>query len=84
MRSIGALSYDRQNVIGKGGFGVVYLGLYQNGSDPKTRVAVKRILRSYRADDDYFIRREIDILMRAGGHPNIRRYFCTEITDDFL
>lgn len=76
MRSIGDLSYDPKNVVGRGAFGNVFSGLYRK-SFP---VAIKQIMKYHVKYDS----QEIEIMMRAGEHRNILRCLCTEMNDDFL
>lgn len=72
---VGELSYDRQNLIGRGDFGImVFEGLFQN----KLPVAIKRIMIWNPHE------KEFEVMSRAGNHKNILRYFCKEITEDFL
>lgn len=81
MRKIGKMSYDPKNIIGAGGFANVYEGLFE---DVK-RVAVKRFQKSGRDDDDEStIKREAELMLKANEHPNILRYFCHEVNDDFV
>lgn len=79
MRKVGKVSYDPKNIIGTGGFANVYEGLFE---DVK-RVAVKRFEKSCK-DDESAIKREAELLLKANEHPNILRYFCYEMNEDFV
>ena len=88
LKRVGKLNYDPHSIIGRGSFGVVFTGYYNSSSlallgfGKQEPVAVKRVQRSH--IDDYSIRKEVKLMEKAGGHPNILRYYCTEMTDDFL
>ncbi len=73
------LCYDPQKKIGRGAFSAIFEGLFEG----RTVVAVKRFQRSD-IDDEVAFRREADLMMKAKNHPNILRYLCTEITEDFV
>lgn len=72
------LSYDPQNLIGRGAFSNVYRGRYKNES-----VAVKRFQKSD-TGDDRVIKREETILIRLKDSQHVLRYICMETNDDFL
>ncbi len=64
-------------IIGRGALGTtVYFGFFEK----TTPVAVKRVVRH--ADNE--ILHEAKLLLQMDGHPNILRYYCTEINDDFM
>ncbi len=71
------LSYDPENVIGRGSFGIVYKGLYLN-----KQVAVKRIQRSHGVDES--VLQEVEFMMKAEAHPNSLRYICTHKDDNYV
>jgi len=73
------LSYDNTKQLGRGNFGTVYSGLLKESSN-STPVAIKQVQRG-RIDECIF--REVEIMKKAGDHPNILRIFRTETTDDF-
>ncbi len=79
MLSVGKLTYSRENVIGRGAFGTVFQGLFE-GIIP---VAVKRIQKSCTSDDELFVTREIDLMLKV-DHPSILRILCYEQNDDFM
>ncbi len=79
IEEIGKLSFDREQIIGEGGFGKVYEGLFE---DVK-RVAVKRFQKSGKVDGPS-IKLEAELMLKANEHPNILRYFCYEVDDDFV
>lgn len=79
MFSVGKLSYSREKIIGQGAFGTVFKGFLE-GTKP---VAVKRIQTSCTFDDDLFVTREINLMLKA-DHPNILRILCYEKNDDFM
>lgn len=77
MIQVGKLSYDRKKVIGRGHYGTVFSGLFQN----KLPVAVERFMRDF--NDSSSIKEEKEIMSKIGNHPNILRYFCMEKDKDF-
>lgn len=78
-RTLGKLSYDRNDVIGHGSFGIVFKGVFE-GVKP---VAIKRIDRTS-ADSSAEFKKEAEIMLRVRDHPNIIRYFCYEMDEHFL
>jgi len=79
-RKVGKLSYDSDDLIGRGSFGtIVFKGVFE-GVKP---VAIKRIRRTS-ADSSVEFKKEAEITLRVSDHPNIIRYFCYEMDDDFL
>lgn len=92
MKKVGdQLSYDPKNILGRGSFGIVFKGHLESkmgnnrnssrGSD-KRAVAVKRFQNS--EIEAIALQREVVLMQRAGDHPNILRYICTEKDDDFM
>lgn len=76
---VGKLRFDHSDVLGRGNNTVVFSGIFREsffGSDDP--VAVKRVLKS-----DVSLR-EVEIMKKLTGHPNIVRLFHVEIKDDFL
>jgi len=68
---------DKSFIIGHGAPGTtVYFGYFER----RTPVAVKRVVRH----TDNNILHEAKLLLQMDGHPNILRYYCTEINDDFM
>ena len=90
MKKVGGfLSYDMKTILGRGTFGIVFKGSFEIDSysrDTKepssTAVAVKRIQNP--EPEAPSIQREVELMKRAGDHPNILRYICTEKDDKFL
>ncbi len=79
-RLIGSkLHYNNGNkwIIGKGATCSVFLGLFEETKP----VAVKRIPLDSEHDSE--ILDEAKLMLRIDGHPNILRYYCTEINDNF-
>ncbi len=78
MRRVGELSYDQKKVIGRGHYGTVFSGLFQN----KLPVAVKRTMRDFR--DSSSISKEKEIISQIGNRQEfLLRYFCMETNDNF-
>lgn len=83
------LSYDSTVIIGQGNSGFVFKGNYRMNplgaisGLANMSVAVKRIQKSFVADDESAIKREVESMLQAGDHPNILRYICTEMDDNF-
>ncbi len=76
---IGKLIYDHSEVLGQGNGTTVFSGIFREsffGSD--NPVAVNRILKN-----DVSLR-EVEIMQKLTGHPNIVRLFHVEKKDDFL
>ena len=70
MEKIGKLSFSRSDFLGKGRYGSVFYGKLEGTLD----VAVKRV-------EKRFTQVESKSLLKADGHPNIARYFCTKEND---
>lgn len=79
-REVGKVRYDPENCIGNGCIGYVFHGLFE-GTKP---VAVKRFQMVQMIKDSDAINRESELLLKASDHPNILRYFCTEMDMDFM
>jgi serine/threonine protein kinase len=67
------LTFDRQNVLGVGGFGTVYQGVWG-----KTKVAVKRILIKDAASNE-----QEEKALKLLDHPNVIKLFHVEEDQDF-
>lgn len=82
---VGKLSYNRNDIIGRGGYGnVVHRGFYL--SKP---VAIKRMQRlygknKYGQDESAIQLREVELMKQAKYHPNIVRVIDTETDENFL
>ena len=76
MKRIGELSFNREEVLGKGAFGNVYKGKYKDTID----VAIKRILKENATDE----LRAAEIFLHIETHDNIVRYYHMEEDDDFM
>ena len=63
------LSFDRKDVIGRGGFGVVFKGKFKNSID----VAIKRF-EIVKVDINF----EVSYMTTFEGHPNVLRCYCVE------
>ena len=70
----GTLHADRRR--GGGGWG----GGRGGNEGAGRRVAVKRMLRTFASHAD----KEIALLIRSDGHPNVVRYFAKEVSRDFV
>ena len=88
---VGKLSYDQKNILGKGNFGTVYGGSYIIsepiflaifGKAKSIPVAVKRFEKGRVTES--VVKKEVDLMKKAGHHPNILSYIHTEISSDFL
>lgn len=88
IKTMDRLSYDSTVIIGKGTVGNVFKGSYRKNllgavfGFANLSVAVKRIQKSHLADETA-INREVEPMLQAGDHPNILRYICTEMDDNF-
>ena len=67
------IEYSKQNLLGKGTFGAVYLGVY-NGE----KVAVKKILLNRSENEE----REVD-LQKILNHKNVLKILKVEEDEDF-
>jgi len=90
----GELSYDPDDMIGKGGFGFVFSGFYSQSTPggafsifsirpPPTPVAVKRI-QKVDVKNLSKVQHEVETMIKAEDHPNILRYISTQTNNDFL
>ena len=66
-RRIGKIEVDLKTILGKGAFGTVYQGKYEDRD-----VAIKRVTAGINID------REAHLHMRCDDHPNVCRYFGME------
>jgi serine/threonine-protein kinase/endoribonuclease IRE1 len=69
MQKIGSLSFDMNDVIGRGSSSVVFRGLFG-----QRHVAIKRVEKSKQK----LVQQEIDLLQKSDRNSNIIRYFVTE------
>jgi len=72
MTEVRKITYDRTRLLGKGGYGAVFVGTF-NGKE----VAVKRIEHHNRCDD------KEEKALRMFDHPNVIKLFETEDNEDF-
>ncbi len=83
--TVGKLSYDPKNILGRGNFGTVFSGFYMissRGSEWSTPVAVKRVDRD-QVDESVF-QQEENLMKKAASHPNILSYIHSEMNTEFL
>lgn len=82
---VGNLSYNPEKIVGEGSYGTtVNEGTFHsssNGEDMK--VAVKRILKR-RGVDELDVLREVEMMKKVEGHPNILHVIATEKDVNFL
>lgn len=79
VKTIGRLTFNRNDHLGGGSFGKVYKGKFKEfDGQPEIDVAIKRIERSD------FKKMEEVVIKSIQSHPNVLRYYCTEIDDDFM
>ena len=84
------LRYDQKEIIGRGGNGTtVFSGSILEGDDAdddkiKKKVAIKRIQRSYAQNDESTIKREVELMLKVGHHPNILRYIHSEMDINYM
>jgi len=71
---VGELSYNPEDVIGRGGSANVYSGRYS-----LRPVAIKRLERLYDKDKFAIQQREIELMKTVGDHPNVLRCIHTEM-----
>lgn len=84
---VGKLSYDQKNSLGQRNFGTVYGGIYIFsepifGREKSMPVAIKRFERGRVKES--VVQHEVDLMKKAGYHPNILSYIHTEMSSDFL
>ncbi len=77
--TIGKLSYDKFNIVGKGSFGIVYGGFFE-GVKPAAIKRIHQTFITYKSE----LEKEAEIMLTASDHPNILRYFCYEMDSDFM
>jgi len=75
-RHITSPTHCRTQVLGYGSHGTTVL----RGSLHGRPVAVKRMLSRFNRAAD----REVSLLIRSDGHPNVVRYFCRETRQEFV
>ena len=77
----GEIIFNREKVLGKGGYGCVFVGQFSPNDGPlaPVDVAVKRI-EKMRAKNNF----EEIIMERIDSHPNVLHYYCVEEDDDFM
>ena len=76
IKRIGKLSFNRNDVLGRGSFGFVYQGKFRDSID----VAIKRIMKGDSISDEV----ETVIMAEIDSHPNVLKYYCVEEDDDFM
>lgn len=74
LKTIGAITFDSSQVIGKGSSSVVY-----KGTLGQREIAVKKVEKKL----SRLVQREMTQLQMSDGHPNVIRYFLTEEDSDF-
>lgn len=80
-RTCGKLIYDQSHVIGRGSSGVsVHIGCY---GATREKVAAKRFNKTFITDVSVILR-EVEVMKRANNHPNILRFFGSEMDENFL
>ena len=71
------LKFNKNNELGRGGFGTVYKGKYVLvGTDKEIDVAVKRI-------DVERVKLEDEILAKVGNHRNVLHFYCAKDIERF-
>ena len=81
MKHVGKLSYNSKDNIGRGAYGSVFKGFFE-GTKP---VAIKRMMRTMLTSSyDESFKKEAEITLKVSDHPNIIRYFCYEMDNDYL
>lgn len=83
------LSYDPDNILGRGNIGTVFSGFHRVKNKESffrgakyIPVAVKRIEKG--RVDEFLIHLEVELMKTAGNHPNILRVIRMEMDDYFL
>jgi len=80
------VTFYREDVIGKGGYGCVYRGLFESREPPvryKLPVAIKRIQTGPLSNLAH-VRREMELLLKVREAPNVVHLLFYEMTTDFL
>ncbi len=83
------LRYDQKEIICLGGNGTtVFSGSILEGGDDDDKIkkkgAIKRIQRSYAQTDESTIKREVELMLKVGHHPNILRYIHSEMDINYM
>lgn len=73
------ITYDRGNILGKGGFAFVFGGTFRCENGERIEVAVKRLQHG----DVNANEREVNALQQLKDHPNIIRMYGTQKDLDF-
>ncbi len=74
------VSYDPNCIINRGSFGTtVFIGQFEG----KKQVALKRFQLVNITDIDSFLN-EAHLMLKVDGHPNIIRYYCYEMDNNFM
>jgi len=84
---VGNLSYNPEKIVGEGSYGtIVNEGTFHKSSikEENMKVAIKRILKMRGVDDELDVLREVDLMKKAEGHPNILHVITTEEDAIFL
>lgn len=95
---VNSLLFDEKDILGQGSFAIVFSGIrryvlestrYYNctARTPffELPVAVKRLQKvAYTSDTTRNILQEVELMQKAGDHPNILTYIFTEENDHFL
>ncbi len=92
VRRVGKLSYNSTDILGKGSFGIVFKGFYEESRSvirqASRAVAVKRVQLSRTTHnvngESLMDNSEMDIMKRTRDHHNILGYIWTEIDEDFM
>ncbi len=79
LKTVGRLSYDRNDLLGSGSFGKVYKGKFKESEEEaEIDVAIKRI-------EDVDVKDVERIIMEnMKPHPNVLHCYCIEEDDDFM
>ena len=75
-KTVGKLSFDSRQPIGRGRYGIVFKGYNMTGAEKMKPVAIKRIERG--PVDDSTIKQEVKNMLEAGDHPNILSFILIQ------
>ncbi len=81
------VTFYREDVIGKGGYGCVYRGLFESREPPdryKIPVAIKRIQTDSLDKNLAHVGREMELLLKVREAPNVVHLLFHEMTTYFL